>query len=113
MKNLIKKYNLNIDHFLKPSELFSLNQFNSRLKNYKGLDQLQSNTRIRHSTLKRFLIQNGVEYKCKVCGLKEWLNLTLTLDVDHLDENFMNNKLDNLQFLCPNCHRQKSKINWR
>lgn len=32
--------------------------------------------------------------------------LPLTLEVDHIDGDFLNNILTNLRFLCPNCHRQ-------
>lgn len=31
------------------------------------------------------------------------------LDVDHIDGNHNNNNLDNLQTLCANCHRLKTK----
>lgn len=33
------------------------------------------------------------------------------LDVDHIDGNHSNNEPDNLQTLCANCHRLKSKHN--
>ncbi len=41
------------------------------------------------------------------CGCDgTWQGLPLTLDVDHIDGECMNNCADNLRFLCPNCHRQ-------
>jgi 5-methylcytosine-specific restriction endonuclease McrA len=33
------------------------------------------------------------------------------LDVDHIDGNRNNNDLANLQTLCANCHRLKTKLN--
>jgi 5-methylcytosine-specific restriction endonuclease McrA len=33
------------------------------------------------------------------------------LDVDHIDGNHLNNHPDNLQTLCANCHRLKTKVN--
>lgn len=33
------------------------------------------------------------------------------LDVDHIDGNHKNNAADNLQVLCANCHRLKTKLN--
>lgn len=30
---------------------------------------------------------------------------SITLDVDHIDGDLHNNTLENLRFLCPNCHR--------
>lgn len=39
------------------------------------------------------------------------------LDIDHIDGNHNNNDVNNLQILCANCHRLKTKINnegiWR
>ena len=34
---------------------------------------------------------------------------TLTLDVDHINENWLDDRLENLRFLCPNCHSQFSR----
>jgi len=56
------------------------------------------------NTKRRFL--ELVEYKCVICGLNEWLGKTLVLQVDHIDGDRMNNVLDNLRLLCPNCHSQ-------
>lgn len=49
-----------------------------------------------------------VEEKCSACGLRDWLGLPLKLHVDHIDGNHGNNTKENLQFLCPNCHTQKT-----
>lgn len=38
---------------------------------------------------------------------------SLTLDVDHKNNNWLDDRLENLQFLCPNCHSQKSRNNAR
>jgi hypothetical protein len=45
-------------------------------------------------------------YKCVCCGISEWNNKHISLHVDHIDGNSDNNSLDNLRFLCPNCHAQ-------
>jgi hypothetical protein len=31
------------------------------------------------------------------------------IDMDHIDNNNNNNSIDNIQFLCSNCHRYKTK----
>lgn len=46
-------------------------------------------------------------YKCVTCGNDGmWNNAVLTLHLDHIDGDNKNNNLDNLRFLCPNCHTQ-------
>jgi len=32
--------------------------------------------------------------------------MSLTLDIDHINGDWSDCKLNNLRFLCPNCHRQ-------
>lgn len=44
--------------------------------------------------------------RCNCCGLSEWNSKPLTLEVNHKDGNAANNVLENLEFLCPNCHSQ-------
>lgn len=43
---------------------------------------------------------------CDQCRLKEWNDKPIPLDLHHIDGNAENNKLDNLQLLCCNCHAQ-------
>lgn len=53
------------------------------------------------------MIEIGVSYICTECGLlPEWNGKPLTLQVDHIDGDRFNNVLENLRFLCPNCHAQ-------
>ena len=59
------------------------------------------------SRLKRALKEKHIEEKCVCCGLnKTWNGKILTLQVNHKDGNFLNNKIENLEYLCPNCHSQ-------
>ena len=57
--------------------------------------------------LRRALIESGILHICNICGNGgEWLGNKLTLQIDHIDGNPINNIRNNLQFLCPNCHSQ-------
>ena len=55
------------------------------------------------------LIEIGVPYLCSRCGTFEWLGKPLRLHVDHISANSVDNSLENLRFLCPNCHSQITK----
>lgn len=65
------------------------------------------NRRTSPKTLRRCLIEKGVQCKCSVCGLDEvWNGKPLQLQIDHIDGCYWNNVLENLRFICPNCHVQ-------
>jgi hypothetical protein len=59
---------------------------------------------------KRRLIAEGGG-KCNGCGLSEWRELPIVLELEHKDGNHMNDSRENLEVLCPNCHSQTST--WR
>jgi hypothetical protein len=55
--------------------------------------------------LKNYLLDNR-EHRCEICGLAEWMGMSIPLELDHKDGNAANNSLDNLRLICPNCHAQ-------
>ena len=58
-------------------------------------------------SLKRYLIKKSGE-RCSICGVgKEWNNIPLPLQVDHIDGNSDNDLPNNIRLLCPNCHSQQ------
>lgn len=53
------------------------------------------------------LFESGTKQECcEICGLKDWLNKKVSLELDHIDGNRYNHKIENLRILCPNCHSQ-------
>lgn len=57
--------------------------------------------------LKNKLIKEGVkENKCELCGVCEWNERLINCELDHIDGNSRNHRLENLRILCPNCHSQ-------
>lgn len=97
IRERIKELNLNIDHFSAckhrptPNEkLFIVGEV------------------IRRGIIKSRVIEdNLIEYKCLECGIvNEWQNELIVLELDHINGNPADNRLENLRFLCPNCHSQ-------
>jgi len=55
---------------------------------------------------KRLLKEGYKEYKCEKCGRSEWEGEQIPLELHHINGNHYDNRLENLQILCPNCHTQ-------
>lgn len=56
--------------------------------------------------LKKLLKEGYKENRCEVCGITEWNGKPITLQLHHIDGDYLNNSLENLQVICPNCHSQ-------
>lgn len=68
---------------------------------------LSKNCKHQRTVLRRYIIKEGlIPYKCAICGTTEWNGKTLSLELDHINGVNNDNRLENLRFLCPNCHSQ-------
>lgn len=77
------------------------------------LEQLLAAPRCR-SHLKRRVIAAGLkESRCEQCGLTQWRGLPLSIALHHVNGDGSDNRLENLQFLCPNCHSQTENFSGR
>lgn len=60
--------------------------------------------------LRKAMLLYGIEYKCQLCGnIGEWQGKELVLEIDHINSNNVDNRPENLRFLCSNCHTQITK----
>lgn len=58
------------------------------------------------SQVRQWIIRdNLIPYSCAFCGNDgEWRGKKMALQLDHINGVFNDHRLENLRFLCPNCH---------
>jgi len=57
-----------------------------------------------HKLRKRLLKEGFFANKCMNCGRNTWLDRPIPLELDHINGNNKDNRLENPRLLCPNCH---------
>ena len=102
IKKHILRLKINVSHWTGKS--WNKNQ---QLKNWKNYTKAIN--------LKKHLIKDRGN-KCECCGLVEWLGQSIKLEIHHINGDKTDNRYDNLQLLCPNCHSltdswRKPKLN--
>lgn len=105
IKYWIDEFGLDISHFCTDSNLESLRI--ARLKNTLNREEvLCENSKASKNTLKKWA-RKELDYKCVKCYNVGFHNgLPLTLQLDHINGVPNDNRIENLRWLCPNCHSQ-------
>ncbi|MCK9567328.1 HNH endonuclease [Candidatus Pacearchaeota archaeon] len=103
----IERLGIDTSHFRAPSAKNAVNLNKIMVENSEWLG--------RSSDLKKRLIRNNLLTNvCSKCGQKPfWNGQVLVLQIDHINGNNTDNRLENLRILCPNCHTQTETFSCR
>lgn len=108
LENVCKKYKINISHLIYKNDRG--NKFINKLTNSELFveNSITSRTVIKARIIK----YNLIKFECVECkndGI--WNGKKLSLQLDHINSINNDNRLENLRFLCPNCHSQTTSFN--
>lgn len=100
IKDIINKYNIDISHF----NVNYLKRYKTR--KYTIEEIFCKNSKLKtNSELKKHLLKNNFkEYRCECCNNTEWNGKPIPLQTHHINGDNTDNRIENLQLLCPNCH---------
>lgn len=101
IKERCEQLNIPTSHFgnavISPNIRYSLDEILVQHSLYRNISRLKI----------RLIKEKKLKYQCARCGnIGLWNNESLTLELDHINGCHDDHRIENLRFLCPNCHSQ-------
>ena len=101
LKRRIQELGCSIEHFNRgigggSYQKYTMEEILTKDSNYVSISRLK----------KRLVNEGYLQYECACCGITEWQGEPITLQLDHINGDNRDHRIENLRFLCPNCHSQ-------
>lgn len=111
LKRKLNEYEIDYSHFT--GQKWQINPNNPVYRN-KYLPNLCEHSSLSSSNVKNLLYRlNLKQNKCEYCGVSEWNGKPLICELHHINGEPSDNRIENLQILCPNCHSQTENFRSR
>lgn len=111
LKRKLDEYEIDYSHFT--GQKWQINPNNPVYRN-KYLPNLCEHSSLSSSNVKSLLYRlNLKQNKCELCGVSEWNGKPLICELHHINGKPSDNRIENLQILCPNCHSQTENFRRR
>lgn len=112
VNNAILEYGIDISHFTGRGWNIGL-KFNPN-PSIPTDDLLINDSNYNSYKLKNRLLRDGYKkHICEKCKRTEWEGEPIPLELHHINGNNRDNRIENLQLLCPNCHAQTDNYRGR
>lgn len=114
LKKKIEEFNIDISHFT--GQAWSKGktaQTDERIAQLAISQEIRSfeevfceNSQVTQHCLRGYIERHQtIHYKCSVCGCDgKWQNGIIKLEIHHINGINNDNRIENLTYLCPNCH---------
>lgn len=104
----IKDFEIDTSHFL--GQAWNKGQTFTRVRKQTQdilIVRPPGSSREKTHLLKRAMLESGLEETCSWCPVgSTWNGKPITLEIDHENGEWLDCRIENLRFLCPNCHSQ-------